>query len=279
MRKIKIVTDSTADLPISLVNQYNISVVPLKIIFKDSIYREGIDITVQEFYAKLAQAEQLPTTSQPSPGEFQDLYDKLTEDGSTVISIHISSKMSGTYQSAILAKSNLPDRDIRVIDSKQVTIALGLIVLAAAKAVKDNMTSDEVEQIAYEIVKKVKIYFIVDSLENLHKGGRIGKATALLGTVLNIKPILTIEDGVVAPYEKIRGKGKAVERIISLLKDYTKTNKLSYCAVLHANTLDEAVSLHGKLITEVEPCENFIGDIGAVVGTHAGAGTMGIIFY
>lgn len=279
MRKIKIVTDSTADLPISLLNQYNISVIPLKVIFNDNIYREGIDITVQEFYAKLAQAEQLPTTSQPSPGEFQELYEKLTEDGSTVISIHISAKMSGTYQSAILAKSNLPDRDIRVIDSKQVTIALGLVVLAAAKAVKDNKTADEVEQIAYEIAKKVKIYFIVDSFENLHKGGRIGKATALLGTVLNIKPILTIEDGVVAPFEKIRGKGKAVERIISLLKEYSQTNKLSYYAVLHANALDEAVSLHGKLITEIEPCENFIGDIGAVVGTHAGAGTMGLIFY
>lgn len=279
MGKIKIVTDSTADLPVSLLAQYDIHVIPLKVIFEDKIYREGLDITVQEFYSKLAQAKQLPTTSQPSPGEFQELYEKLTEDGSSVISIHISAKMSGTLQSAQMAKSNLPDRDIRIIDSKLVTIALGMIVIAAAKAVKDNKTIDEVEKIAYEVASKVNIFFIVDSFENLQKGGRIGKATALLGTVLNIKPILTVEDGVVAPFEKIRGKGKAIERIISLLQEYSKINSLNYLAVFHADALNDAVNLHEKLVAQIKPCENFIGDIGAVVGTHAGPGTMGIIFY
>lgn len=279
MGKIKIVTDSTADLPLSLLNQYDIHIIPLKVIFEDQIYREGMDISVQEFYSKLAQAKQLPTTSQPSPGEFQELYEKLTEDGSSVISIHISAKMSGTLQSAQMAKSNLPDRDIRIIDSQLVTIALGLVVIAAAKAVKDDKSIDEVEKIAYEVASKVKIYFIVDSFENLQKGGRIGKATALLGTVLNIKPILTVDDGIVAPFEKIRGKGKAIERIISLLQEYAQTNTLSYLAVFHADALNDAVNLHEKLVAQIKPCENFIGDIGAVVGTHAGSGTMGIIFY
>ncbi|PKM90423.1 MAG: DegV family protein [Firmicutes bacterium HGW-Firmicutes-12] len=279
IKKIKIVTDSTADLPVSLLNEYNISIIPLKVIFKDNIYREGVDITTKEFYEKLLNSEQLPMTSQPSPGEFQELYEELTQDGSTVISIHISAKMSGTCQSAVLAKNSLPDRDIRVIDSEQVTMSLGLIVLAAAKAAKENNTADEIEALAYEVSKRVKLFFIVDTLDNLQKGGRIGKASALIGTVLNIKPILTVEDGIVTPYEKIRGKSKAIERIVGILKEYDNNNKLKFCVILHANALDEAVSLHERVITQINPHENIISDIGAVVGTHAGAGTIGVVFY
>jgi DegV family protein with EDD domain len=238
-----------------------------------------VDINTAEFYEKLAESKQLPTTSQPSPGEFQELYEELTQDGSSVVSIHISAKMSGTYQSAVLAKNNLPDRDIRVVDSEQVTMALGLIVVAAAKAAKENKTVDEVETITHEISKRVKLFFIVDTLENLQKGGRIGKAAALFGTVLNIKPVLTVEDGIVAPYEKIRGKSKAIERIIGILKEQNNNNKLEFCVILHASALDDAVSLHERVITQINPREIIISDIGAVVGTHAGAGTIGVVFY
>lgn len=279
MAGVKIVTDSTADLPASLRSEYNIAVMPLKVIFKDEIYREGVDITTPEFFEKLAKAEQLPTTSQPSPAEFQDLYEELTADGSAVISIHISAKMSGTYQSAMLAKKNLPDRDIRVIDSGHVTISLGLGVLAAARAAKAGGSADEVEALAYEIYKKVKIYFIVDTFENLQKGGRIGKATALLGTLLNIKPILTVEDGLVAPFEKVRGKSKAVERLVALVEEYHQRQPIEIIAFMHAGSPPDAVDLHGRVLSKVKPKEVILSEIGAVVGTHSGAGTFGAIFY
>lgn len=278
MSGIKIVTDSTADLPVTLVNEYNICVVPLKVIFEDEIYREGIDITTGQFYEKLAAAKQLPKTSQPAPGEFEQVYKELTSDGSTVLSIHLSAELSGTYQSALLARNSLPDKDIRVIDSKQVSMALGMLVITAAKAVRDKKNADEIVDIVLNLAKKVKTFFIVETLENLQKGGRIGKAAALLGNILNIKPVLTIEDGIVVPFEKVRGKGKALERIINILKDYISLNGLSFCALLHANCLKDAISFHQSLTSEINACEFMIGDIGAVVGTHGGIGLMGVIF-
>ncbi|MCR4442745.1 MAG: DegV family protein [Peptococcaceae bacterium] len=279
MGRVKIVTDSTADLPSSLVNELDIRVVPLKVVFGDMIYREGLDITVKEFYEKMAASEQLPRTSQPSPGEFKDAYEELTSDGSNVVSIHISARMSGTFQSALMAKNSLPGRDIRVLDSKMVSMALGLVVLAAARAARDGKSVDEVERTAIETMSKVKTYFVVDTLENLAKGGRIGRASALLGTVLNVKPILTFEDGFVTPFERVRGKGKALERIFQLVKEYSQKKGPIRCALVHANALDEAVKFHQKLVSELNYSEHIIGEVGAVVGTHAGAGTIGLLFY
>ncbi len=279
MANIRIITDSTADLPVQFIEEYDIHVVPLKVIFKEKMYREGEDITTDEFYKKLKKADQLPSTSQPSPGEFQEVYEKYTANGASVISIHISAEMSGTYQSALMARKNLSGRDIRVIDSKNVTCALGLIVIAAAKAAKEGKNPEEIEKIALDIAEKIKVYFIVDTLENLHKGGRIGRATALLGTVLKIKPVLTINNGIVAPFEKIRGKGKAINKIISILKDHSRKEKINYCVFMHAHCLKNALILKDKIRKEIGDHEGFIGEIGAVVGTHAGIGTFGIIYY
>lgn len=280
MATVKIVTDSTADLPAALRSAYDITVMPLKVIFKDEIYREGVDITIPAFFEKLAGTEQLPTTSQPSPAEFQEVYEELTADGSTVISMHISSKMSGTIQSAMLAKKNLPDRDIRVIDSGKVTMALGLGVLVGARAAQAGRSADEVEALVQEMFNhKIKIYFMVDTFENLQKGGRIGKAAALLGTLLNIKPILTVEDGLVAPFEKVRGKTKAVERLVALVEEHHHRQPIEVCAFLHADALDEAVNLQQRILNRIKPQEMIMSEIGAVVGTHAGAGTVGVIFY
>jgi len=279
MSQIKIVTDSTADLTPALIKEFNITVIPLKVLFGEKAYREGIDLTPAEFYDLLAISDKLPTTSQPSPGEFIELYEKLTADGSSVISIHISSAMSGTIQSALLAKNALPDRDITVIDSRLVSMALGMVVLAAAQAVKEKKSKEEVLAKIQEVANKVRTYFVVDTLENLAKGGRIGKAAALMGTVLNIKPILTIEDGVIAPFEKVRGKGKALERIIELAKDFAREHKNVRTAMVHGNALEELIKFHQKLAAEVHYIENVICEIGAVVGTHAGPGTIALFFY
>lgn len=279
MSQIKIVTDSTADLTQALTREFDIRVVPLKVLFGDSIYREGVDITPKMFYELLQNSDKLPTTSQPSPGEFQDVYEELTSDGSAVISIHISGSMSGTYQSAQIARNNLPDRDITVVDSKQVSMALGLVVLAAAKSVRDGYDKEEVLKRVNEVAGKVKTFFVVDTLEYLAKGGRIGKAAAFLGTVLNIKPILTIEEGIIAPVEKIRGKGKALDHIIKLANEFSLNHKQIHCALVHGNALDEVIKFHRKLISELPFCEHMICEIGAVVGSHAGPGTIALFFY
>lgn len=279
MKPIKIVTDSTADLTQALIREFNIKVIPLKVFFGEKVYREGVDITPKMFYELLKRSEKLPTTSQPSPGEFQELYDELTSDGSSVISIHISSNMSGTYQSALIARNNLPERDITVVDSKQVSMALGLVVLSAAKAARDGCSKEEVLHRVKEVAGKVRTYFVVDTLEYLAKGGRIGKAAALLGTVLNIKPILTIDDGYIAPVERIRGKGKALDHIINLARDFSLKHRQISCAMVHGDALDEVLKFHQKIISELQYCEHIICEIGAVVGTHAGPGTIALFFY
>lgn len=279
MAQVRIVTDSTADLPEALIKELNITVVPLKVLFGDEVYREGIDLTNKEFYEKLAQSDNLPTTSQPSPGEFQETFEELTGQGFSVVSIHISSHLSGTYQSALVAKKALPHGDIHVINSKNVSMALGLIVLAAARSAKDGKTVAEIFAVVEEVKERLKTYFVVDTLEYLQKGGRIGKASAFLGTMLKIKPILSVEDGLIIPSEKIRGKGKALEHMIENVKVYIEEHGKIHCALVHGNCLDEAVKFHQKLMSELQYCEMIIGEIGAVVGTHVGPGTIALFYY
>ena len=279
MGNVKIVTDSTADLPESLVEEFKISVVPLKVIFGNEIFREGIDIKNEEFYHKLTSCQQLPTTSQPSPGEFKQVYEELTNDGSSVISIHISSLLSGTYQSALMAQKELHTRDITVIDSKKVSMGLGMAVLEAAQAAKAGKTAAEIVSLVEQLIPKIHIYFVVNTMEYLQKGGRIGKASALLGTMLNIKPVLMIEDGLVVPMQKIRGKGKAVDRLAEMLKDFAGRHGPLRCALMHADALDETMRFHQRLISQITPCEFIIANIGVVVGTHGGPGLIGVVFY
>jgi len=279
MGQVKIVTDSTADLPESLVKEFGIHVIPLKVSFGDTVYREGIDITSKEFFEKLKTSQQLPRTSQPSPGEFKELYEELTSDGSGVVSIHLSSLMSGTYQSAVMARKELAAKDITVIDSKTVSMGLGLVALEAAKAAKAGKTTDEILTIINELINKVNIYFVVDTMEYLQKGGRIGKASAFLGTMLNIKPVLTIKEGLVVPFEKIRGKAKALEKLMDVIREFSEQHGPMQCALVHANALDETIQLHEKLISQFKYCEMMICEIGAVVGTHGGPGLIGFVFY
>ncbi len=279
MARIRIATDSTADLPAALLKEYDIAVIPLKIIFGEEAYRENVDLSAKEFYEKLTAAEKLPVTSQPSPGEFQEFYEELTKDGSSVISIHISGLMSGTCQSAKIAQSVLVDKAITIIDSKLVSGALGIVVLVAAKAVKAGKEKAEVLEIIQTMINNVQNYIVVDTLENLEKGGRIGKATALLGGMLNIKPILSVEDGVITACEKIRGKGKALDRIVDFAKEYSLEHGNVRCFLAHANVLEEAIKVHQKITAEVTCSEIILADMGAVVGTHAGAGTVALFFY
>jgi len=280
MSKIQIVTDSTADLSTDIVKQYDIKVVPLRVNFGDESFLEGKELNSKDFYEKLMDSGKLPTTSQPSPGDFAKIYNELAANGvQEIISIHLSKQLSGTYQSALIAKSMVANKiKVTVIDSQLVSMGLGLVVVAAARAAQEEKMCDEIYKHVLDVRNKINTFFIVNTLEYLQKGGRIGKASSILGSLLNIKPILTITNGEVHSFEKVRGKGKALDRILEIAKLYTKGKKIQ-CAITHSNSLDSALRLHEMILTQLNCMEIFISDIGAVVGTHVGPGTVALMFY
>lgn len=279
MSLIRIVTDSTADLNPDLYSKNNIEVVPLKVLFGQQVFRDGVDISPTDFYNRLISTDDLPSTSQPSPGDFLKVYQKLLDDGAeTIISIHISSKLSGTAQTAQVAANMLPDADITVIDSQYVHGALGLIVLAAAKAAARGCSKEEVLSLVQDLMGKMEVYFIVDTLEYLQRGGRIGKAEALLGSVLNIKPILTVKEGIIQPFAKVRGKNKAINKMIEAAVQKSGGRKVVGC-FLHASDPTGLLQVKEKAFANLNIAEYITIQVGPVVGTHVGPGTVGFIFY
>lgn len=276
---LRIVTDSSAGLPHDLLEAYDIKVVPLKIHFGETTYREGEDLDNARFYQLLGQAEQLPTTSQPSAGEFYEVYSRLTANGDSVISIHISSKLSGTCQSAMVAKAMLPEADITIIDTLSACMGHGMIVLAAAEAVQKGKSRDEVIALVERVINGIQILFVVDTLEYLQKGGRIGGAAALLGTLLQLKPLLEIRDGRVEPLERVRSRKKAVRRALEVLTERFDGQGPLRMMILHAQCPEEAEQLAQK-VGELFTCTDLhLAEISPVIGTHAGPGTLGLSGY
>ncbi|OPX84673.1 MAG: DegV domain-containing protein [Pelotomaculum sp. PtaB.Bin104] len=278
MNKVFIVTDSTADLPEELCQAYGISVVPLKVIFPGCApLLDGVDIDAGEFYRRLVENRELSSTSQPTPAEFATTYLRLQAAGGSIISIHISSAMSGTCQSARMGKAMVPGTDIEVIDSKSVSMGLGELVLAAARAARAGKSKQEILELIYGLIPKINVYFIVDSLDYLARGGRIGKARAFLGTILNIKPLLYLKDGIVCPYEKLRGRAKAMERLVQVVQEHTGGKAIKY-ALVHGNDPAGVKQLRQKM-NEKFSDDSVISSLGSVVGTHAGPGVLGVVFY
>lgn len=275
---MKVVSDSTADLNQSIVDEYQIEIVPLKVHFGEEEFLDWVEMRGEDFYQKLTLSDILPRTSQPSPAEFVKTYEELGPN-ETIFSIHISSGLSGTYQSAMMAKNMLPDRDIHVINTRLASMAHGGIVFEAARAVKAGRSKEEVLKVINTLKSNLKVYFVVDTLEYLQKNGRIGRAQALLGSLLKVKPILTLKDGIVTPKEKARGRGKAVNRIIEICKEEFTTEKLVNAFVLHSNAPEEALKLQEKVIENFNVEEIAISSIGAVIGTHVGPGTLGVVMY
>lgn len=282
MAKIKIVTDSTADIPQEIREQYGIEMVPLKIHFGEETLLDSVTVQADEFYTKLTQSEVMPTTSQPSPVEFLEVYKKLLEEDpeACILSIHISSALSGTYQSAVLAKSLLEEegKNIVIVDSKSASSGLGILVLAAAEvAAKGEKSLEECENLVLELRNHTQVYFLLETLEYLQKGGRIGKASAVVGSLLHIKPILSIDQGgEVFSADKVRGQKKAQARIIDLLrKDFSTDQEVN---ITIART--KADSGGEELVALIE--ENFnvkntdYTVIGPVIGTHTGPGSVAV---
>lgn len=283
MSKIRIVTDSTADLTPELVERYGIVVVPLTVFSNGKAYKDKIDITNEEFYALLQSSKELPTTSQPSPAAFADVYRQLAAEGAEhIISIHISTALSGTYQSSVLA-AGLVAQEVTVhnIDSKIATMGLGLFVIAAARMVEAGESVEDILQTLDEIANKQRLYFLLDSLDNLHKGGRIGKASHLIGSLLNIKPVLCFTDGVINVQDKVRGNkdNKALERLIEILLEKIDPSKKLYCAMGYCDNKETAEYIVERVKDHVD-CDEFIYlQVGSVVSTHIGMGAVGMAFY
>lgn len=280
MTKIRVVTDSTADIPAELRKALDIEMVPLKVHFGGETYLDAVTIQAEQFYEKLAQAKAMPTTSQPSPLDFANVYRRLAraEGDVRIVSIHLSSAFSGTYQSAVLAKSLMEESaDITVVDSKSATFGIGVLVVAAAEAAREGRSLEEILELIGRLRREMSIFFLVDTLEYLHKGGRIGKAAAVFGSLLNIKPILSVdEDGEVASVDKVRGQKRAMARIVELLKERYGDGPLK-ATVAHAHAPENAEQL-SALIREHFRAESLsYTSIGPVIGTHVGGGTVGVI--
>lgn len=272
--KISVVTDSTSDLPQDLADKLGITIVPLNVHFGTEVFKDGVDIEADVFYRKLQEGYALPSTSQPSVGEFLDVYSRLSKDCDAILSIHISSLISGTYNSAIQAKAEGKIKcPIGVIDTKQASMGLGLIVVAAAGSVKAGAGFEEAKEVAEKAISNSEFFGMVETLEYLQKGGRIGKAQAFLGTLLNVKPLLTIKDGIAHPLERCRTRRKAVDRMCEIAEGYAPLEELS---VLHSTTPADAEDIAKRLSALVPRGNIIMARIGPVVGTYLGPGALGI---
>jgi DegV family protein with EDD domain len=275
---IRIVTDSVSDIPQNLIDDLEIVVLPLTVNFEHKSYRDGIDLSVEDFFKLLKESPKLPTTSQVTPGEFLNTFKELTTNGDEVIAILMSSKLSGTYNSAMTAKDILGGAAIDVIDSQGVTLGYGLLVIEGARMAKNGYTRKEIiDRITY-MQEKIEYKFVVDTLENLYKGGRLNAAEAFMGKLLNIKPILAMKEGRLVPEDKVRGRKKAIKWLIDWIKNHQIDLSNQTIGVNHSN--DEAYAL--ELIDVIN--ENFnvkeiiLSKTGCVVGAHAGPGAVAVYF-
>ncbi|MDD3824681.1 MAG: DegV family protein [Anaerolineaceae bacterium] len=277
---IKIVTDSTAYLPQSIVEKNDLRVVPLCVHFGDKTYREGVDLSNGEFYTRLKEAPVLPTTSQPSAGEFYEVFSELVAQGHEIVTLTISSRLSGTWNSAMAAKEMMPDAKISVIDSLSTSVGLMLMIEAAVNARNAGASREEIVQQVEEIKKKMHLFFVVDTLEYLAKGGRIGNAKAFLGTLLKVKPILFLKDGAIEPLEQVRSKRKAQARMVDLVAECMGGDgKGARIALVDALVPEESAVL-AKEIHERLGCEPlYLTQLGPVIGTHTGPGVVGVAVY
>lgn len=275
---VRIVTDSTCDLPKEIVEEYDIHVVPLTVKLGNKSFRDYYDLSPLQFYEMLKTTNDFPTTSQPSVDEFLQTYKKFGNQDD-IISIHISLDMSKTAQSASVALQQLPDYKIHIIDSRTVCLGLGLIVLESAKAVKEGADAKEVIKLIDELKSKVKVYFSVETLEYLQKGGRIGKAQGFLGTMLKIKPLLAVVDGFVTPVERIRGAGKLINRMVEIVKDDAGQNKKIKASFVRGESEAQLSELTSQLNDAVEVEELFRSYVGTVITSHAGPTAFAVGYY
>ncbi|RPI89075.1 MAG: DegV family protein [Chloroflexi bacterium] len=280
MSKIALVTDSTTYMPPELAKKYSISVAPQVLIWGDQTYKDGVDIQSGEFFTKLKTAKVMPTTSQVAVVSFQEIFQDLVNKDFEVLALLVSSKLSGTVQSALQAKELMGSagEKVNIVDSQSVAMALGFQVLAIARALEKGASLKQAVTLAEKSHEYTGIFFAVDTLEFLHRGGRIGGAQRFIGTMLNMKPILAIQDGRVEGIERIRTKAKAHDRILELTMENVNGRSPVHLATLHANAAEDAKALLARAEQMLRPTESVLTEVSPTVGTHAGPGTVGLAF-
>lgn len=281
MSKVGIVTDSTCDLTAEELRALDVVMVPLTVHFGDEHFRDWIDLSPNEFYERLAAFPGLPTTSQPSPADFSAAYQSLASGGATdIVVVTLASALSGTFQSAKLA-SESATVPVRVIDGKTASLGTGLLVKVASEARAAGMDAAAIEARVIEVVAKERLFFVLDTLEYLVKGGRAGKAAGLAASLLNIKPILEVNsDGVVEPFRKVRGRREAIAALAAHVADESRMLGRLRCVVLHA--CDDALGREFEdalAATRADVIIDFYGLIGAVIGVYAGPRAVGVAYY
>jgi DegV family protein with EDD domain len=280
MSKIAIVTDSTAYLPAELREKYQITVTSQVLLWDGEALKDGVDIQPEAFYRRLQTAKNMPTTSQVAMPDMQQAFSSLLDQGYEVLGLFLSSKLSGTFQSAMQGRSELTkgQEKVKIIDSQTTTMALGLQVLTLARAAAEGASLSDCCDLAETLRERSGVYFVVDTLEFLHRGGRIGGAQRLLGTALNLKPILTVQDGKVEAVERVRTKSKALDRLIELVAEKTHGQTPLRVASLHANAEAEARETLTRFGQLTHPVESLSCSLSPVVGTHTGPGTIGLAY-
>jgi DegV family protein with EDD domain len=276
MAKITVVTDSTAYLPKDFVKKHGIKVVPLKLNWDNDTFRDNVDITAEVFYQRLEKSNTIPTTSQPSSGDFMVAFDEAAKGVDALVAVLISSGISGTVDSALMAKKEFTLVPLEVVDSKVAAAGLAIMVKAIATAAEKGSSVDDVVKMGKRVFDSMGVYFVVDTLKYLHKGGRIGGASAFLGSALDLKPILYLSpDGKVEALEKVRTKKKAVSRLIDLAVEKAGGKK-AYVGIMHANALEGAQMIKEELEKRMDLAEIDIYELSPAIGTHTGPGTLGI---
>lgn len=278
MSNVAIVTDSTASIPEDLVKQYDIHVAPQVLIWGDEIFEDGVDILPQEFYKRLAAAETIPSTSQVTPKSFDRAFSPLAEQGKSILTILLSEKLSGSIASAEQIKNEMPGATIEIMDSNSVAMALGFQVLSAARAAADGASLQECIQAAEQARQNSGVVFAVDTLEFLHRGGRIGGASRFLGAALNLKPILEVLNGRIEAVERVRTRKKSLTRLLELIDERVAGSEVLRLAALHANAVEDAKYLQNAVEAKYNPTESLFSEVSPVIGTHAGPGTVAIAF-
>lgn len=275
-KTVRIVTDSTCDLPKEVADFYDIEIVPLNIIFGADLYKDGVDIDRKEFYKMLTESEDFPKTSQPSPDDFTNAYKRVFArgDAESVISLHLSANLSGTYNSALKASEEFGGK-VTLIDSETVSLGLGIMAIAAAEMARNGISAEKITAKLAEMKKSQKLFFTLETVDYLIKGGRVGKAKGFLGKILSLKPILTLVDGEVRPLSKARNREKIIEKILSLLPTDLSEGRL---AVAHAADPSKIDLIMNALEGRCDLNKILTGEIGPTVGAHCGPGTWGLFY-
>ena len=279
MPKFALVTDSTAYLPPDIVEQYNIHVLPLNLHWGEETLLDGVNITPDEFYKRLAQSTNLPTTSQVSIHAFSELFNKLAADHEGILCIVLSSGISGTLDSAESALQEFDSVPVKLVDTRTTACGEALAVMTAARALEDGLGLEKTGKLVEDICQKMSTTFVVDTLEYLHKGGRIGGASRYLGTALNIKPILALDsEGKIEALERVRTKKKALDRLITLAEEQVGGGSASV-GVMHASSPKEAQDFLDQIQLRINCSQTMIVELSPVIGTHVGPGTIGLSVY